>query len=127
MGVPPPRPFVIGNIVELFSDSMHLYLSVISIISQLSNSFLETLKIRSKKKMICFYLRLNLLICIKLNRNVVANQHKWSPVLWGRKVFRVPETFHGLLKSMTSTFAGSRVLVETFQKLHGGFVIDCPE
>ena len=54
MGVPPPPPrpraFVIVNIVEVFSNSMHLYFSVISFILQLSNSLLKTLKIYSKKK-----------------------------------------------------------------------------
>ena len=52
MGVPPPprRAFVIVNIVEVFSNSMHLYFLVISLILQLSNSLLKTLKIYSKKK-----------------------------------------------------------------------------
>ena len=45
-----PRAFVIVNIVEVFSNSMHLYFSVISFILQLSNSLLKTLKTYSKKK-----------------------------------------------------------------------------
>ena len=54
----PPRNFVIVNVVEVVSNSMHLYFSVISLILQLSNSLLKTLKIYSNKKKIYFYLRL---------------------------------------------------------------------
>ena len=41
---------MIVNVVEVVSNSMHLYFSVISLIFQLSNSLLKTLKIYSKKK-----------------------------------------------------------------------------
>ena len=63
---------------------------------------------------------------IKFNLYVIANQHKWSPLLWRRKLIRISKTFHGPLESSASTVSTSRVSIKTSHKRHWGFLRNCP-
>ena len=63
----------------------------------------------------------------KVESDVMANEHKWSPVLHSRELVRVSKGFHSLVKSHTGALSFSQVLVKTLHEFHGGLVINRPE
>ena len=70
---------------------------------------------------------LDVIIRLKFNPDVISDKLERSPVFHLRILLRFTKEFYRLLNSSTGCFSILQVLVETFHKNHGSFVIYCPQ
>ena len=56
--------------------------------------------------------------------HVIANQHKWCPVLNGFEKFRLPHPFHGLMEGHTCALPCRQMFIKDFHERQNSLVVN---